>query len=213
MKMHGKYVRIKETLRGYTYMHRKHVQIKETPCGYTYMHKKHVQIKERRLQEMESLEEIYQKHARTVYAYLLGRTRNQDLAEELTQETFFQAVRTIDTFRGDSKLSTWLCGIARNLWLAHLRESRKSQPLEEMEEMAVAASPEEELSLQWDNLEILKLLHGLKEPIREVMYLRLIGNLTFAQIGEIMGKSENWTRVNYYRGKERIRREAGEHGA
>ena len=115
--MHGKYVRIKETLRGYTYMHRKHVQIKETPCGYTYMHKKHVQIKERRLQEMESLEEIYQKHARTVYAYLLGRTRNQDLAEELTQETFFQAVRTIDTFRGDSKLSTWLCGIARNLWL------------------------------------------------------------------------------------------------
>lgn len=162
---------------------------------------------------MESLEEIYQKHARTVYAYLLGRTRNQDLAEELTQETFFQAVRTIDTFRGDSKLSTWLCGIARNLWLAHLRESRKSQSLEEMEEMAGAASPEEELSLQWDNLEILKLLHGLKEPLREVMYLRLIGNLTFAQIGEIMGKSENWTRVNYYRGKERIRREAGEHEA
>ena len=69
-------------------MHKKHVQIKETPCGYTYMHKKHVQIKERRLQEMESLEEIYQKHAQTVYAFLLSRTRNQDLAEELTQERF-----------------------------------------------------------------------------------------------------------------------------
>ncbi len=160
---------------------------------------------------MESLEEIYQKHAQTVYAFLLSRTRNQDLAEELTQETFFQAVRTIDTFRGDSKLSTWLCGIARNLWLGHLRESRRTQPLEETADMAKASSPEEELSLQWDNLEILKLLHGLKEPAREVMYLRLIGNLTFGQIGEIMGKSENWARVNFYRGKEIIRREAEKH--
>ena len=192
-------------------MHKKHVQIKETPYGYTYMHKKHVQIKERRIRKMESLEEIYQKHAQTVYAFLLSRTRNQDLAEELTQETFFQAVRTIDTFRGDSKLSTWLCGIARNLWLAHLRESRRTQPLEETADMAKASSPEEELSLQWDNLEILKLLHGLKEPAREVMYLRLIGNLTFGQIGEIMGKSENWARVNFYRGKEIIRREAEKH--
>ena len=209
--MHKKHVQIKETPCGYTYMHKKHVQIKETPYGYTYMHKKHVQIKERRIRKMESLEEIYQKHAQTVYAFLLSRTRNQDLGEELTQETFFQAVRTIDTFRGDSKLSTWLCGIARNLWLAHLRESRRTQPLEETADMAKASSPEEELSLQWDNLEILKLLHGLKEPAREVMYLRLIGNLTFGQIGEIMGKSENWARVNFYRGKEIIRREAEKH--
>ncbi len=159
---------------------------------------------------MESLEEIYQKHAQTVYAFLLSRTRNQDLAEELTQETFFQAVRTIGTFRGDSRLSTWLCGIAQNLWLTHIREERKVQPLEEMADMAGPGSPEEELCLQWDNLEILKLLHGLKEPVREVMYLRLIGNLTFGQIGEIMGKSENWARVNFYRGKEIIKREAEE---
>lgn len=158
--------------------------------------------------KMESLEEIYQKYARTVYAYLLSRTRNQDLAEELTQETFFQAVRTIDTFRGDSKLATWLCGIARNLWLAHIREGCEMQPLEEIEVVTGLPSPEEELCLQWENLEILKLLHGLKEPMREVMYLRLIGNLTFGQIGEIMGKSENWARVNFYRGKEIVRKEA-----
>ncbi|NBK91164.1 sigma-70 family RNA polymerase sigma factor [bacterium 1XD21-13] len=160
---------------------------------------------------MESLEEIYQKHAQTVYAFLLSRTRNRDLAEELTQETFFQAVRSIDSFRGDGKLTTWLCGIARNLWLAHMRESRKVQPLEEMEDLAGPCSPEEELCLQWDNLEILKLLHGLKEPMREVMYLRLIGNLTFGQIGEIMGQSENWARVNFYRGKEIVRKEADKH--
>lgn len=162
---------------------------------------------------MESLAEIYQKYAQTVYAFLLSRTRDRDLAEELTQETFFQAVRTIDTFRGDSQLTTWLCGIARNLWLKHIRENRRVQSLEEIGDRAGAHSPEEELCLQWDNLEILKLLHGLKEPVREVMYLRLIGNLTFLQIGEIMGKSENWARVNFYRGKEIVRKEAGKHEA
>lgn len=157
---------------------------------------------------MESLEEIYQKHAQTVYAYLLSRTRNGDLAEELTQETFFQAVRSIGTFQGNSSMTTWLCGIARNLLRRHMRESSKTQPLEEMEIVAGADGPEEELCVQWENLEVLKLLHKLKEPIREVMYLRLIGNLSFGQIGEIMGKSENWARVNFYRGKERIRKEA-----
>ena len=166
------------------------------------------------MEEVSALKEIekaYTQHAKDVYRYLLSLTHDEDLSEELTQETFFQAVRSIDSFRGDGKLTTWLCGIARNLWLAHLRESRRTQPLEETADMAKASSPEEELSLQWDNLEILKLLHGLKEPAREVMYLRLIGNLTFGQIGEIMGKSENWARVNFYRGKEIIRREAEKH--
>ena len=174
------------------------------------MHKKHVQIKERG-EEMESLEEIYQKHAQTVYAYLLSRTRNGDLAEELTQETFFQAVRNIGTFQGNSSMTTWLCGIARNLLRRHMRESSKTQPLEEIESAAGTDGPEEELCVQWENLEVLKLLHKLKEPVREVMYLRLIGNLNFGQIGEIMGKSENWARVNFYRGKEIVRREAGRH--
>lgn len=59
----------------------------------------------------------------------------------------------------------------------------------------------------WEQLEILKLLHGLEEPMREVMYLRLIGNLTFRQIGEIVDRSENWARVTYYRGKEKIVKE------
>ena len=160
---------------------------------------------------MESLEEIYQKHAQTVYAYLLSRTGNGDLAEELTQETFFQAVRSIGTFQGNSSMTTWLCGIARNLLRQHIRESSRLRPLEEVEPVEGVDGPEEEFCLQWENLEVLKLLHRLKEPVREVMYLRLIGNLNFGQIGEIMGKSENWARVNYYRGKERIRKEVLKH--
>ena len=157
------------------------------------------------------MEELYRQYSQIVYHFLYKKCKDPALAEDLMQETFLKALERLDSYDHSCKLSTWLCGIARNLWLAHLRESRRTQPLEETADMAKASSPEEELSLQWDNLEILKLLHGLKEPAREVMYLRLIGNLTFGQIGEIMGKSENWARVNFYRGKEIIRREAEKH--
>lgn len=129
---------------------------------------------------MGSMEEIYQSHARIVYAFLLTKTQSPDLAEELTQETFYQAVKSIHTFREESSIASWLCGIARNVWLAQMRKQR-----------------------DWVSLE---------DPMREVMYLRLIGNLTFGQIGEIMGRSENWARVTYYRGKEKIVKEANADG-
>lgn len=160
---------------------------------------------------MESMEEIYRKHAGTVYAFLLSRTRDPDLAEELTQETFFQAVEGIGKFRGDSSVITWLCGIAKNLWRSYAREQGRKESLAQAEELMDPRQVEDQVMLQWDSVRILKLLHGLKEPLREVLYLRLIGNLSFGQIGEIMGKSENWARVNFYRGKEKLVKEVQKH--
>ena len=160
---------------------------------------------------MDSMEQIYRQHARTVYGFLLTKTQNPDLSEELTQETFYQAVKHIHSFKGNSSVSTWLCGIARNLLCDHLRGRKKRAQFEtagELAEEAAVNSAEEQAFAAWDNLHILKLLHKLADPMREVMYLRLIGNLTFGQIGEIMGKSENWARVTYYRGKEKIVKEA-----
>lgn len=84
---------------------------------------------------MESMEEIYRKHAGTVYAFLLSRTRDPDLAEELTQETFFQAVEGIGKFRGDSSVLTWLCGIAKNLWRSYAREQGRKESLAQAEEL------------------------------------------------------------------------------
>ena len=60
---------------------------------------------------MDSMEQIYLSHAKTVYAFLLTKTQNPDLAEELTQETFYQAVKSIHKFKEQSRVSTWLCGI------------------------------------------------------------------------------------------------------
>lgn len=160
---------------------------------------------------MDSMEQIYKQHARTVYGFLLTKTQNPDLSEELTQETFYQAVKNIHTFRGSSSVSTWLCGIAKNLLYDHLRRQKKRARFEADEAQAGEAavdSAEDQVFASWDNLHILKLLHKLEEPMREVMYLRLTGSLTFGQIGEIMGKSENWARVTYYRGKGKIVKEA-----
>lgn len=155
---------------------------------------------------MDSMEEIYQKHGKMIYGFLLTRTQNPDLAEELTQETFYQAVKHLDKYQGKSSVSTWLCGIAKNLWYAHLRKQKNHVPLEEAKDVPVD-SAETQTFCSWDSLELLKLVHNLENPMREVMYLRLVGNLTFGQIGEIMEKSENWARVTYYRGKERVMKE------
>lgn len=152
---------------------------------------------------MDSMEQIYLEHAKTVYGFLLSRTHDSDLAEELTQETFFQAVRGIDKFEGNCNISTWLCAIAKNLWREHLRKQAKQKALLEAEGVPPTI-PGDGTSPKWDDLEVLKAVHQLSDPMREVMYLRLISNLTFGQIGEILGKSENWARVTYYRGKEKI---------
>lgn len=153
---------------------------------------------------MESIEEIYRNHSKKVYMFLLSKTCDHDLAEELTQETFFCAVSNIGKFKGNSSILTWLCGIAQNLWLKYLRDHKIDQELSTVEEKLTISSAEDELFIKWENVEVLKMLHNLNEPIREVMYLRLIGEISFAQIGEIMGRSENWARVNFYRGKKRI---------
>lgn len=144
---------------------------------------------------MRSIEEIYEMYSRKVFLFLLSKTNNEYLAEELTQETFFQAVQCIDRFKGNSSILTWLCGIAKNVWLKYLR---KHQEILSMED--------DILEIEYKK-EILQLIHDMNEPMREVMYLRLISNLSFAEIGEIIGKTENWTRVTFFRGKQKIVKE------
>ena len=155
---------------------------------------------------MDSMEQIYKQYARTVYGFLLSRTGTPHLAEELTQETFYRAIKASKTYRGEGSVSTWLCRIAKRVWYEYVRRQKQESPLEEAGEVP-ASSVEEELLSKWESMEVLKALHNLNDPMREVMYLRLAGNLSFAQIGEILDKSENWARVTFYRGKEKLLKE------
>ena len=155
---------------------------------------------------MDDMNDIYRQHAQTVYKFLLSQTRDPDLAEELTQETFYQAVRSIDRFDGRCKVSVWLCQIARHLWYQHLRRTRREVPTADgdLPEVAVP-SAEEGLLAQAGQLELLRQVHGLPEAQREVVYLRAFGGLSFREIGDVMGKTETWARVTFYRGKEKLR--------
>ena len=155
---------------------------------------------------MEDLQIVYQQHAQTVYKYLLAQTRDPDLAEELTQETFYQAVRSVDRFDGSCKVSVWLCQIAKHLWFQHLRKRKREAPVppEDLPE-APGPSAEEGLLEREGRMELLRLVHRLPEPQRVVVYLRAFGGLSFREIGDICGKTETWARVTFYRSKEKLR--------
>ena len=148
---------------------------------------------------------IYRQHAQTVYKFLLSQTRDEDLAEELTQETFYQAVRSIDRFDGKCKVSVWLCQIAKHLWYQQLRKQKREVPLSEEGVDVPLPSAEEETLDRAGRLELLRQVHSLPEPYREVVYLRAFGDLSFREIGDVLGKTETWARVTFYRGKEKLR--------
>ena len=148
---------------------------------------------------------IYRQHAQTVYKFLLSQTRDPGLAEELTQETFYQAVRSIDRFDGKCKVSVWLCQIAKHLWYQQLRKQKREVPLSEEGVDVPLPSAEEETLDRAGRLDLLRQVHGLPEPYREVVYLRAFGDLSFREIGDVLGKTETWARVTFYRGKEKLR--------
>ena len=152
--------------------------------------------------------QVYETYAPTVYRYLFCLTRDHALSEELTQETFYQTIRGIGKFRGDCKLSVWLCQIAKRLWYKELRHRKSAVhlPLEE-EKLISRQDVEGDYLEKADRAEFYRQLHLLDEATREVMYMRLTGELSFEEIGDILGKSAGWARVTFYRGKQKIARE------
>ena len=162
------------------------------------------------VRELADLDSIYRQNADTVFRFLMSMTGSADLSEELTQETFYQAVKSIDKFDGSSKVSTWLCGIAKNVFLADLRKRQKESPgLDDLPEKTVA-SAEETYIKERDIKSILSAIDDHPEPGREVLRLRLLGGLSFNQIGDAMGKTETWARVTFYRAKQMIVKELNE---
>ena len=133
---------------------------------------------------MQDMDAVYRQHAQTVYKFLLSQCHDPHLAEELTQETFYQAVRSIDRFDGGCKVSVWLCQIAKHLWYQHLRKANRETELPEESELPLVPSAEEETMDRSGQLDLLRRVHQLPEPGREVVYLRAFGGLSFREINE-----------------------------
>ena len=154
---------------------------------------------------MIDFEEVYQDYLEDVYRFSLALCRDPVLAEELTQETFFRALEHIGQFRGECTLRVWLCQIAKHLWYQHLRKANRETELPEEAELPLVPSAEEEAVSRSGQLDMLRRVHELPEPGREVVYLRAFGGLSFREIGDVLGKTETWARVTFYRGKERLK--------
>jgi len=154
---------------------------------------------------MLSMEETYKAYSQTVYHYLLSLTRNAELSEELTQETFYRAIKSAERYDGSCKVSTWLCAIAKNALRSYKRKHTPALPLEETS--GTTDSPEAETLASVGRVERIKKLRLLDGEMCEVMYLRLFGDLSFREIGDILSRTENWARVTYYRGKEKLKKE------
>lgn len=154
---------------------------------------------------MQDIEKIYEEYFETVNKYLFCLTHSDNLAEELTQETFYRAVKKIDTYKGECKMSVWLCQIAKNLWYDYCRKKRISTNYENVFNEQSINITEEKVIHNEEKIELYKRLQKLDEKTREVIYLRITGELSFKEIGTILNKTENWARVTFYRGKNQLK--------
>ena len=146
---------------------------------------------------MSDFESIYQQYGKTVYFFLLSMTQNVSLSEELTQETMCRAIMNIGAFRGESKMSVWLCQIAKNLYFEWQKKNKRTVPIED----SLLTEPDE-LNIEEElTRKETAHLHTLDDPYKEVFMLHALGDVPLKQISQLFGKSDSWARVTYYRAK------------
>ena len=150
------------------------------------------------------METLYRENVKIVSHFLYSLCRDEELTKDLTQETFLKAYESLERYDGSCKISTWLCQIAKHLLYRHWSKTGRQIPMEPEETAPAKENTEQTVLTRIELIDCLKELHKLPEQMREVMYLRVMSDLSYREIGEIMGKSENWARVTFYRAKESL---------
>ena len=155
------------------------------------------------------MDSIYQEYASLVYRFLYSYTHDADLSQELMQETFLRAINSLSRYDGSCKLSVWLCQIAKHLLFQEFRKKKHMKTVELTDYLTDDSASDGEASVlhQENKIELYQAIHHLSEPEREVVMYRITGELSFREIGAILGKSENWSRTVFYRAKQKIKKE------
>lgn len=162
---------------------------------------------------MAEFDEIYKMYFNDVYLYLKKLSGNEGIAEEITSETFFKAMRSIDGFRGDCDIRVWLCQIAKNSYYSYLKKQNRLVDLSNLETLDLpeySDSIEDRIINQSEAMGIHIILHDLSEPYKEVFMLRVFCELSFNQIGKLFGKTQNWACVTYHRARTKIKEQMEE---
>lgn len=153
---------------------------------------------------MDEFEAIYSKYSPLVFRYLLSLGGDFTSAEEITAETFYRAYINFDKYRGESKIETWLCAIAKNEYFKDCKRKAKTATAEEADYTSDKADFVEHFMDKEQAVTIYKIVHGLADPYKEVFLLRILGELSFKEISNIFGKSESWAKVTFFRAKLKI---------
>lgn len=159
---------------------------------------------------MTEFESIYRTYFRDVELYLRAICRDENLAEELTEQVFFQALKALPKFRGECDIRTWLCSTGRNCYLTHLRKTKPSENIDELQIPDPRQSAEERIQDRQQAMQIHKILHDMPEPYKEVFSLRVFGQLSFEDIGGLFDRTANWACVTYHRARQKIQKEMEE---
>lgn len=154
------------------------------------------------------LEQIYETYFKSVYLYMWRLSGNEHLAEEITSETFFKAIKSIESFRGECDMRIWLCQIAKNTYYSYIKKRDKTLSVAETELQDVVdtdAFIAEQIIAKEEVQQIRKFLHELPDPYKEVFMWRVFGELSFKAIGDLYNKTDNWACVTYHRARKMIK--------
>lgn len=154
------------------------------------------------------MDAIYKRYCKCVYNFLYKLTNDIELSEELTQETFYTAIKKINTLNKKESIRTWLYQIAKNKWKDYLKKNKKANiDLDEntVENLVANYDIEEDMIAKDNIIEFYKKIHMLDIDTREIIYLKIIRNFTFKEISQILGKNEEWARTKFYRGKLKLK--------
>ncbi|MDR4889512.1 sigma-70 family RNA polymerase sigma factor [Fredinandcohnia sp. QZ13] len=161
------------------------------------------------------LEELYKEVQPRIYAFFFIKTSSKEIAEDLTQEVFYEALKSMHTFSQQSTIQTWLFSIAKNRLLKHYRSNKYKTQLNELlkKEKGESTTPEEEVLKREVKQNLIEYINRLDDVSKEVVTLRIYGELSFKEIGSLLGKSENFARVTFHRAKLKLHKEMeGYHG-
>ncbi|SES16376.1 RNA polymerase sigma-70 factor, ECF subfamily [Gracilibacillus ureilyticus] len=150
------------------------------------------------------IEENYREYFQDVYLYILSLSRDENTAEEITQEAFFKAVKSIDTFDGSKDIRAWLFTIAKNTYYTYYKRKKRDTAADLTEEPDTGVQIVDHLMNEEAAFLVHQFLHMMDEPYKEVFSLRTFGELPFEKIGRLFGKSSGWARVTFHRARKQI---------
>ena len=160
-------------------------------------------------QHIDSLDKLYEAYASNVFGYLLHLSGDQALADELTGETFYRAMLSLDGFRGDASLKTWLLRIARNLYLRQNKRAKGHTSLEALQEQGVVfptrqAGPETAVLHHEQHRALHNALQQLSEQDRTLLLLVTREEMPQREVAHLLDISVSAVKVRLFRARQRL---------